>query len=460
MGRATISADELYEECIRTGQTLRTVCEAHGVNFNTARGMVGRYIRDNGLPSLHKRRAKQTDAAPREQIRFDDLGETAEATSTDSARITTLEQLLAAGKVDARVWKTKRWTLNKWDMGAKQDDGSIAIQELFQVKAYLERRQDESAVDVLADLLTQIREASPVVPVPKRVTWAAGSFLLVPALFDLHLGKRSADNTYTIERAARDFEAVADAMIARVLALGVAVERIMFPVGNDALHVDTLAGTTTKGTPVETSGDPREAMRAALYSYIYVIERLAELAPVDAIVIPGNHDRAMGHALGLALEARFGRDARVTFDTTNQPRKFYRYGSTLIGLSHGDGIKATALPALMAVECPPEMWVGAEYREWLQGHVHHSAGMYYPVSSERGVTARSIPALCPPDTWHVLKGFIGSKRAGEALLYHHDHGPDISFPVVVDEIAAPDHTQDKRRTPPEHGGERNGGGGE
>ena len=459
MGRsaATISAEDLYEECIRTEQTLRAVCEAHGVNFNTARGMVGRYIRENGLPSLHKRRAKQTDATPREQIRFDDLGETAEATSTDSARITTLEQLLAAGKVDARVWKTKRWTLNKWDMGAKQDDGSIATQELFQVKAYLERRQDESAVDVLADLLAQIRAASPVVPAPKRATWAAGSFLLVPGIADVHFGKRSADGAWTLEHAVADFHATVDALIARVTALGIQVERVMFPVGNDALHVDSLSGATTKGTLVETSISPKQAAQAALDAYIYAIERLADLAPVDAVVIPGNHDALSGYTLGLAVWARFHNDKRVTVDKSDAPRKYYQHGQTLIGMAHGDSIKAAMLPTLMATEAK-DKWSACSHYEWLLGHFHRAMTMYQPITSDKGVTVRVLPALCPADTWHTMRGFLAD-RAAEALLYHREHGPAGTFPVFVDEIA-PDHTQDKRRTPAQHGGERSGGGGE
>lgn len=428
------------------GETLEDVARRLGENPNTARRKKSQYDR------AHEGGQRPPSG---ERVRFEERDGAAEATS-ESPRIRTLEQLLAACNVDLDVWQVDRYVVNVWEVGANVD-GQVRVEPLYQVKAWLKRRADAATVDVLAGLLEQVRAAAPVVRKPRAVTWAAGEYLLVPALFDLHVGKRSADNTYTLKRAADDFEAVADTLLARVRALGVPVERIMFPVGNDALHADTLAGTTTKGTAVETSADPREAMRAALYAYIHVIERLAELAPVDAIVIAGNHDRTLGHALGLALEARFHRDARVRFDTANQPRKFYRYGSTLLGLTHGDGVKPNALPALMAVECPPELWVGSEHREWLQGHVHHSAQMFFLLSGDKGITARSIPALCPPDTWHVWQGYIGSKRAGEVLLYHRERGPDISFPVFVDE--PPPHDLDKHASPPQHAGERPDGAG-
>lgn len=90
--------------------------------------------------------------------------------------------------------------------------------------------------------------------------------------------------------------------------------------------------------------------------------------------------------------------------------------------------------ALMAGEAP-HLWAATRYREWLRGHVHHSASMFYPITSDSGVTARVIPAMCPPDEYHILHGFVGSHRAAEVLYYHREYGPAGSFPVFVDEVA-------------------------
>jgi predicted phosphodiesterase len=59
-----------------------------------------------------------------------------------SRRIRTLEQLLEAGQVDTAVWETTNFTLNKWEVAAKANDGeSMMVEELFQVKASLRRKK-------------------------------------------------------------------------------------------------------------------------------------------------------------------------------------------------------------------------------------------------------------------------------------------------------------------------------
>lgn len=457
----TVSAEELYDECIRTGDTLRAVCGRHGINFNTARRMVGRYIKESGRDSLHKRHKTRSDTPPqrkREQVRFEDFGDEAEATSVGT-RIKTLDQLKAACEVDERIWEVDTWTANKWEVGTKTRTGKIVIEPLFQVKARLKRRQGAEVTGALEALLAQIRAAAPRVRTP-RASVVVGNHLLIPSLYDAHVNKRSSDSLYTIEQAARDFMVVADALASKALSLGMTIERVLFPVGNDALHSDNLAGDTTDGTRLEVAGDPRDAVSALIDAYTHAFLYFAEIAPVDAVVVESNHDRFSSYWLGKTLEARFWNDARITVNTENIPRKYYRYGKTMIGLHHGDKQKLERLAVLMATEAP-EMWAQTTHRQWMQGHVHYAAGMFYPVTESHGVSVRVIPALCPPDRWHVLRGFVGSNRAADAQFVHREHGPAGTFPVFVDEVVpAPDHTQTKRRTPDQHGGESGGGGGE
>lgn len=64
-----------------------------------------------------------------------------EVESPKSPRIKTLDQLLKAGNVDKAVWEVVDFTLNKWEVGAKDDNGEIAVAPLFQVKARLRRRK-------------------------------------------------------------------------------------------------------------------------------------------------------------------------------------------------------------------------------------------------------------------------------------------------------------------------------
>ena len=368
----------------------------------------------------------------RQGVRLEQRGARATAESV-SGRITTLEQLLAACQVDLARWEVERYVINKYEVAAKTAGGELAVEQVFQVKAWLRARRSASVEEALEHTIARLADVAPHLPAP-RPPRVRGQYLVVPGLYDAHINKRSADGAYTIERAVADFCAVVDAAAARIRALGMPVERVMLPAGNDALHADNLAGTTTDGTQLETAGEQRDAISALIEAYEYAVRRFGELAPVDVVVVESNHDRYSVFWLGKVLEALFRRAPHVRVDAARGPRKYYQYGATLLGLEHGDKVRPRDLAALMASEAPA-LWAATRYREWLRGHVHHSAGMYYPITSDAGVTVRVIPAMCPPDEYHILRGFVGSHRAAEVLYYHREYGPAGSFPVFVSEVA-------------------------
>lgn len=427
------------------GETFKDVAARLGINPNTARRKKSQYDR--------AREGGQRPAGG-ERVRFEERGDQAEATS-ESKRVKTLAQLLAACQVDTRVWEVDRHVVNTWEVGVNVD-GRVQVETLFQVKAYLKRRQTAEWDQVLEGLLERVRHAGPRVRAPKY-RLMTDKHLMLPGIFDLHMNKRSVDGLYTVARAAADFRAVVDATCARVQALGIGVDRVLFPAGNDALHADNLQGDTTDGTRLELAADQRDAIDALVDAYIYAVDRFAEIAPVKVVVVESNHDRLASYWLGKALEAWFHRDERVTVDARRAPRKYHLYGATLLGLEHGDKVRPRDLAALMAQEAPQE-WAASRYREWLRGHIHHSAGMYYPIASDSGVTVRVIPALCPPDQYHLLRGYLGGQRAAEVMYYHQQHGPYATFPVFVDEVV-PAHGVDKHASPPQHAGESPDGAG-
>ncbi len=347
-----------------------------------------------------------------------------------SNRIRTLDGLLEACEVDTGMWHVDRHVVNKWEVFATEG----GLVELIQVKAWLSRRQEypvEAAVDAA---IARLAERAPRYKAAKPLR-VSGDYLFVPNLYDAHFNKRA--NGYTIGEAGRDFKAAGDALIARVQALGMPIRRILLPTGHDALHADNLLGTTTKGTWVELAADQRDAIDALVDAYVHLIEQLAEVAPVDVVTVESNHDRYSTYWLGKLLSAWFRQHPRVTVDADKGPRKYYRFGRVLLGLEHGDTVKPADLALTMAVECP-DGWAASEYREWLRGHIHKQQQMYRVATEERGVNVRVIPALCPPDEYHILAGYVGNHRAAEGLFYHAEHGPAGSFPVFVDELVAVD----------------------
>jgi hypothetical protein len=265
---------------------------------------------------------------------------------------------------------------------------------------------------------TPLGEASPPSSVP------AGLLLEVAAV-DAHFGKLSwQDETgfnWDVKMAVAEYKARIEDIAARAPSFG-AIAEIVHIVGNDALQTDNLAGTTTSGTYVDTDTRYIRSFRHARSAHSWAIRRLAEVAPVRVVVIPGNHDRLTAFHLGEVLAAEFADHPRVTVDNSPKLRKYYRYGVNLLGWTHGSEEKVADLPLLMAQE-EPELWAETKWREWHIGHLHKIREMRFTAAdSFNGVRVRILPALCPPDAWHYQRGFVGEQKATEAYLWHPTAG--------------------------------------
>jgi len=402
------------------------------MGFARSRRSAQRYKQAMADGSAERGSEYQTYDTPPHETHKDTSSNRAYAWSK-STRITTIEQLVEFCEIDLSRWTIYRAVVNKWEVGVKQLNGTVQVEPLFQIKVWLEPVEASSAVDALEELIEELRQSGPVVKKPVYPRQDSDGYLTVVGMLDTHLGRRVSGNTYSLEDAAADFKLVGDTICSKILGFGRSVDRILFPVGNDAINADTLYGTTTNGTQVEMSADMRDVFRETLWAYIHVMTSLANIAPVDVVCVQSNHDRLIGSALGTSLEAYFSRDRRFTFNNKNTPRKYYMYGTTLLGFDHGDKVKPDKLAAIMAVEAPNE-WAGSEHRHWMRGHIHYQAEMYIPLTTAYGVGVRVIPALCPLDDWHKLMGFIGNKRAGDVWYIHPKEGPAGEFPVFASDV--------------------------
>jgi len=152
--------------------------------------------------------------------------------------------------------------------------------------------------------------------------------------------------------------------------------------------------------------------------------------PVDVLVIPGNHDFERSFYLGAYLEAWFNNDSQVWINNHASPRKYYKFGKVLLGLTHGGEEKEVSLPMLMAtdVEAKP-YWSETIYHEWHLGHIHRKRNVNYAildrkrtVSEDLGVTVRYLSSLTGTEEWHHKKGFVGAIKAGEGFIWNDEAG--------------------------------------
>lgn len=203
---------------------------------------------------------------------------------------------------------------------------------------------------------------------------------------------------------------------------GFEIERVLFCIGNDVLHIDNVYATTTKGTHQDTDGKWWEHYELALALYVECIEILRQIAPVDVVHSMSNHDYQSGFHLAHTLQAWFRKTNDVTFDVTVAHRKYYQYGTSLIGIEHGDGAKMDNLPLLMAQE-QPAMWANTKTRYWYLHHLHHKVKYKWRDAKDFiGVTVEYMRSPSGADSWHARKGYTGAPKACEGFIHHKELG--------------------------------------
>ena len=340
--------------------------------------------------------------------------------SLPKTRIHTLEQLIEYCKVDLSIWSVEKFLVNKWEVGAKNKDGDLKVEPLFQVKAFLSKRKDTEAVKKELESLKELAKEFPwpVSIVEQQVKKPSG-LLLEVNVPDLHIGKLSwgletGGPNYDVKIAEATFNNALEVLISRVK--GYSFDQILFILGNDLLNSDDIESRTTAGTYVSSDARYHKTFAVARTMTIKAIQRLKQLAPVKVIPVYGNHDRLSSWHLADSVEMFFTNDSEVTIDNRPRTRKYHQFGKVLLGFTHGDKGKKTDYPLIMATE-EPVLFGSSKYREIHTGHLHKSQ-----LDEQHGVRVRILPALCPADDWHSQNGFVGNIRSAEAYIWDREEG--------------------------------------
>lgn len=232
------------------------------------------------------------------------------------------------------------------------------------------------------------------------------------SLPDIHYGKL-VDMPLPYDFQEKEYITVVENLVAK--AAGLEIERFILPIGNDGLNSEGMRMTTTKGTPQQDYMDWRKSFRGYWKLIVYTIDYLKQIAPVDVIVVSGNHDYERMYYVGDVIAGWFRNDPNVSVDNSDDPRKYYQYGTNMLMFTHGDKEKAHNIPLIMATE-QPEMFAATSHREAHCGHFHKEQ-----VNEYRGIKVRFVPSICPNDSWHKQMGY-DSKRTGQAYIWSKERG--------------------------------------
>ena len=269
---------------------------------------------------------------------------------------------------------------------------------------------------VISEIIGDLANLAPVYPEIKyKVNDDYHLLVIDPA--DIHISKLAraleTGDEYNHDIAFQRVKEAVMGLISR--SSGYSINKVLFVMGNDILHVDNKANTTTGGTPQDVSLMWYDAFKMAQRLLIECIELLVQVAPVHVIYNPSNHDMTSGFYLAQVIDAWFSKSKEITFDISPSHRKYFRYYNNLIGTTHGDGAKDVDLPMLMAHESKD--WTECKHKYFYTHHIHHKKSRDY-----MSVNVESMRSPSGADSWHHRHAFQHAPKGIDAFIHHPLHG--------------------------------------
>lgn len=343
-----------------------------------------------------------------------------------------VKSLLKEYGVDTKIWEVSRVIINTWDTNI----GNGKTKPLYQTKIWLQKKipflHHEKFINELKEDLKKYSNKK-VKKIKYNKKKNKDYHLAEINLFDVHFGKlgwkEETGSNYDTKIAYKRFMNSLTGLIEKANIFG--VDKIVFPVGNDFFHSDNAFPypQTTSGTPQQEDLRWQKSFREGRKLIVEGINYLSNIAPVDVVVIPGNHDFQKSFYLGDVLEMMYSNNPNVNINNKAYPRKYYRYHNTLIGYTHGNRKNETEkrLVLLMPQEAS-SLWAKTKFREWHLGDIHHKKVLRFQSELDnQGLVLRYMKSISGSDAWHSRKGYIGAQKGGEAYLHHKKFGCIANF---------------------------------
>jgi hypothetical protein len=295
----------------------------------------------------------------------------------------------------------------------------------YNVKITVKPIQNELTSEALKKIFEEMKP--PPLIVYKYEPKKDANMLVLPIL-DFHLGKlawrEETGEDYDMNIAERIYKQVVTDILERIIHANIAIDRIVFPIGQDFFHMDTIRNTTTGGTQMDSDTRWSKMYQRGVELLVWAIEQLRPIAPVECMYVAGNHDKMLSYFATYHLNGYYRNVDSVTVDISPTVRKYIHYGNVLIGMSHGKE-EGRRISGLMQIE-EPEAWGQSLFREWYLGDLHHEEA-----KEENGINIRRLSAITATDAWHNEKGFKGAIKKAQAFIWSKERGNRHTINSIV-----------------------------
>ena len=323
--------------------------------------------------------------------------------------------LLKAHGYSVDCWELVSAKNNIWNVYSKQD----GINTLYSSKITVKPKQfyswnEEDVRKIFENVDTSDYKKDTV---PSLNYSNDGNMLIIP-IVDLHYNLLSdsytTGNIYNIKIAYEVYYYILNDIIERVK--DKKIEKILFVVGNDFINADNINGTTTNGTQQDNERSWFSIINNATQLIINGIEMLLQIAPVNVLYVPSNHDLHTMFGIIQTVKAWYKNDNFVNIvDDSPLPRKYYQYGKVLLGFSHDikikDGLK------IMTTEAKDE-WSQCENMIWMLAHKHQ--GMVY--DKQGYLEIFRLPTASGWSRWTNGKGYMQTDKRNKSFIINKELG--------------------------------------
>ena len=237
-------------------------------------------------------------------------------------------------------------------------------------------------------------------------------------IFDIHIGmmahRHESGENYDTNTA----EELMGSYFDHAISVSPASEKAVILVGGDFLHSDGLeAVTPASGHCLDQDSRYAKLVYVAIRSIRGAVEKmLKKHKEVEIQIIEGNHDQSGMIWLRAAMAAFYENENRVLVDTSPAIMHKTRFGSTLLGYTHGHTMKkAEGRLAAMATDYRKDFGE-CEFVYCHSGHFHHATVTECTLGIDE-----VHPALASKDAY-AARGGWRSYRQAAAIVYHKNFG--------------------------------------
>jgi predicted phosphodiesterase len=325
-----------------------------------------------------------------------------------------IDEITKAFDLDPKKWECISYTAKAWNSMAKGEDSKPNVLVNYSVKASFKPINKVSMTEEdLSWVFEFTKNIGPDRVKMKKTDEKKSDNVLVLPIFDAHLGKlawgKETDKNYDIKIASERFRNAVYGIVERASKVG--FSNIIFPIGNDFFQYDNPSSETTKGTRVDSDLRWKKLFKVGVGLLREALDLCRSYAPVDVILVQGNHDNTMSFYAFEALRGWYDHDDMVTIDEDIRTRTYRQVGVNLLGFTHGDKEKDN-LYRIMQQEAR-ELWGKTKYSEWIIGHFHKNY-----VDEKQGVIKRVVGSFSGTDAWHYESGYVGTLKTAQGLIYN------------------------------------------